>query len=162
MKINVKVAIAIGIVVLVVVGLLVSILSRRLIQPGASPSPATGSPSPTGVPTVTPARYSREDLLPNTGPTIYQQTEEYQRIQNEINLTLAPTLEVHKKTGALLDIVPYRGELFTFDYRDRDLTYVVTLDRNRVLEANQEFDAFLRDNGIEDKEWFTRLKIEYR
>jgi hypothetical protein len=114
-----------------------------------------------GSPTLVP--YNKNNLKPGPGqPSIYQQSKEYQDFQNNVKLTEAPELERRKKSGALLDVIPYKGKLFTFDYDYSKGAYRVTFNKDNVLEANTEFNTWLKVQGIEDKSWLFNLQIAYK
>lgn len=154
-----RIYIIIALAVLAFIVIFVVLLSR--IKPAITPSPTAGKPTPANTPTMIP--YDVRNLRPSPGePTIFQQTEEYQKIQNDIRLTEAPEIERGQKVTVLLRIVPYKGKLFQFDYNTKALSYQVIFDKDRVLEANTEFDTFLKENGIESRFWFRDLKIVYQ
>jgi hypothetical protein len=159
-KLNSKVIIAVGIVILIFILVVIFIVKGALTKGGTSkarPTPGAGV-----LPSVASAQKSIEKADPKAIPSIYQQSKEYLDEQQKMDLTIAPENEKSKKIGALLTKVPYQGKYFYFDYSTDDLGFKVILDKDRVLEANQEFNTFLKQNGVESQSWFLDLKIEYK
>lgn len=160
-KVNTRIIIIVGVIVLVFILLLIFVLRGALNNPGTTPG-NSGSTTNGASPTIFQAQQPIEKPDSNAVPSIYQQSAEYLEEQRKMDLTIAPENEKSTKAGLLLEKVPYKGKLFTFDYSTDDLAFKVILDSSQVLEANQEFDAFLKQNGIEDKSWLRDLKIEYK
>lgn len=146
-------------VVLGFIILLILVLTQFNKNKSSKPSETIVIPSVS--PTLVP--YNKNDLKPGPGqPSIFQQSKEYQDFQNNVKLTEAPELKRRKKSGALLDVIPYRGKLFSFDYDYSKGAYKVTFNKDNVLEANNEFNAWLKEHDIDDKSWLFNLQIEYK
>jgi hypothetical protein len=62
----------------------------------------------------------------------------------------------------LVNHVPYQGKFFTLDYNFNNATFLLTLDKNNLSEANAEFNAYLKINSIADKSWFDNLVTSYK
>ena len=63
---------------------------------------------------------------------------------------------------SLIGHLPYNGKFFTLDYNFNNATFVLTLNKNSLTEANNEFDAYLKTNGINDRSLFENLITTYR
>lgn len=62
----------------------------------------------------------------------------------------------------LVNHAPYQGKFFTLDYNFNNATFLLTLDKNHLTEANAEFNAYLKTNSIADKSWFDNLITTYK
>ncbi len=58
----------------------------------------------------------------------------------------------------LIEKVPYAGLSFSLDYDFNDAKFILTLNSNNLVQANTEFDSFLKQNGIQSRSWFTNLE----
>jgi hypothetical protein len=144
-----------AVIVLGFILLLIFLLSQARKENPATPTGNSQTPG-AGSPTIVP--YNKNNLKPVAGqPSIFQQSKEYQDFQNNVKLTEAPELERRKKSGALLDVIPYKGKLFTFDYDYSKGAYRVTFNKD-----NAEFNSWLKEHGIEDKSWLFNLQIAYQ
>lgn len=147
-----------AIIILGFILMLIFVLSQA--KKDTPSAPIQNSQTPAGSPTIVP--YNKNNLKPGPDqPSIFQQSKEYQDFQNNVKLTEAPELERRKKSGALLDVIPFKGKLFTFDYDYKKGAYKVTFSKDNVLEANNEFNSWLKEHEIEDKSLLFNLQIAY-
>ena len=58
----------------------------------------------------------------------------------------------------LINKVPYNGKYFSLNYNFNDAKFILTLSSNNLVQANTEFDSFLKQNGIQSRSWFTNLE----
>jgi len=73
-------------------------------------------------------------------------------------------IELNKDSalGNLVSKLPYTGRYFYFVYDFPKGSFVLTLDKNNITQGNSNFDAFLRNNGIQDRSWFINLSVVYQ
>ncbi len=95
-------------------------------------------------------------------PTIFQDTQEYKDLQEKIALTEAPIHDRGEKVGKLLEKVPYQGQNFVFVFDNSTYSFKVTISNDKQQEGNQEFDEFLKTNGIQERAWIQDLVVEYK
>lgn len=148
---NKKLTIILGLALLVLIIFITLVITRFLIGPSEQQQ-ATG-PSPTTVPTLTPVPPLNQEY-----ERIGQFTEEYAVAQASADAAMADELEQSTKVAGLLDIVPYQGTLFRFDYSYDLLTFQLFIPRDEATAANTEFEEFLQSQGV-DRSWITDLEI---
>jgi hypothetical protein len=104
----------------------------------------TSAPNPTTIPTPTliPGQPASENY--NINPQTKQQLNKAYFVSNLVN---------H---------VPYQGKFFTLDYNFGNATFLLTLDKNNLNEANAEFNAYLKTNNIAASSWFDNLVTSYK
>lgn len=61
----------------------------------------------------------------------------------------------------LMNIVPYRGKHFSFDFNFDSATFLLALDKTTIDEGNVEFETFLKQNGVQGKSWLGKLITSY-
>lgn len=64
------------------------------------------------------------------------------------------------KVGELVDIVPFKGNLFSLEYSYETAKFTVTLQQGQLPQANAEFDAFLNEHGVESQDWIEDLEVK--
>jgi hypothetical protein len=64
--------------------------------------------------------------------------------------------------SSLINHVPHQGRLFTLDYNFNNATFLLTLNKNNLTEANTEFDSYLKQNKIDNRSWFENLVTSYK
>jgi hypothetical protein len=74
----------------------------------------------------------------------------------------AVTVNEDAKKGELINILPYSGAYFSFDFDFVKNTFVLTLDKSNIVAGNNNFDVFLKNNGIQNQSWFKDLQIIYQ
>lgn len=72
------------------------------------------------------------------------------------------TEKQYVQLGKLLEIVPYQGTNFSFIYDIDKNNYIATISADNKIVGEQEFDTFLKGNGIENRTWIHNLVIEYK
>lgn len=76
--------------------------------------------------------------------------------------TTAEGKEITRKeslVGNLLDKAPYNGKNFSFYYSYEKSEFVLYLPTTTQVAGNQEFDAFLKQNGVESRTWIRHLTV---
>jgi hypothetical protein len=98
------------------------------------------------IPAITPALNPGEAVSTYSKPTKNEQIE----------------LDKSSKLGSLIPKLPYNGSFFSFAYDFSKSSFILTLDKNNIAQGNNNFDVFLKTNGIQDRSWFINLIIEYQ
>lgn len=62
-------------------------------------------------------------------------------------------------TGSLLNKLPYKGVNFSFVYYYEINRFTLVLKQGAEQQGNEEFDRWLKDNGINDRSWFRNLDV---
>ncbi len=62
--------------------------------------------------------------------------------------------------GQLIKKLPFHSELFVLRYDIETNSFVVSFIKDKLNEANQSFDQFLKDNSIENRNWLYNLNIK--
>lgn len=145
---NKKYLLLFTIAAIILFGMIIMVLllqGGNLSQNPANPDSITPSLSPSATPTAVPQALIEEY-------SFGQMTDETY-IQNEQAVAPTESIQVEESTrvGALLGIVPYQGEYFSLDYNYDTFNYVLTLQRDFLEQGDEEFDEFLKDNGISDR-----------
>lgn len=142
-----KYVIVLGGVLFVILSLI--ILSFSLFQ-GSSARPPVTTTSPT-LPDTTPA------------PTEFDPyDEEYTKSVEQINKEELPEVKQDQKVALFLEKLPMQGTNFTAAYDMETNTVQVTIPTAKRTEGEAEFDAFLRANGVESRDWIQNLTFRYR
>lgn len=55
--------------------------------------------------------------------------------------------------GSLLDLLPYQGINFKIENDYANTQYVVTVNKGKEKEGNEEFNNFLKQNGVAERSW---------
>jgi hypothetical protein len=121
------------------------------IKPTISPKPATTyNPVGTSAPIAslspsTPTQIKR----PETG-TDYQviTPKEEQKIDQD------------NAVGQLIKKLPYQSANFSLEYEFSTNKFTLTLNQNNLTAANNEFDQFLKDNSIQNRNWLYNLRTK--
>jgi len=108
------------------------------------PAPQTPWASPTAVP---PVYKSPEVPLPATEGVTVPSND--------------PDAKKASAVGKLLDILPYSGAYFSFDYDYSSNTFILLLKGSDYSLGNKEFDTFLQENKVENRAWIENLEIKY-
>ncbi|QQG44517.1 MAG: hypothetical protein HYW86_01205 [Candidatus Roizmanbacteria bacterium] len=89
--------------------------------------------------------------------------QDYKKSAQEINKAESPIVEKEAAVGRLLNLLPYSGKNFKMINDYNKAQYVVTIPKSKEKEGNEEFDAFLKKNGIQDRLWIRKnlLVINY-
>lgn len=104
----------------------------------------TSAPNPTATPTPT--------LIPGQPAS-----ENY-----NIDAKTKQKLNQEYFVSNLVNSVPYKGKFFALDYNFNNATFLLTLDKNNLVKANAEFDAYLKENSIANRSWFDNLVTSYK
>lgn len=62
--------------------------------------------------------------------------------------------------GQLIKKLPFHSELFVLRYDIETNSFVVSFIKDKLNEANQSFDKFLKDNSIENRNWLYNLNTK--
>lgn len=62
--------------------------------------------------------------------------------------------------GQLIKKLPFHSELFVLRYDIETNSFVVSFIKEKIDEANQSFDQFLKDNRIENRNWLYNLNTK--
>jgi hypothetical protein len=84
---------------------------------------------------------------------------------NQVHPPSAQELKIineNSKKGDLINILPYTGTYFSFDFDFAKNSFVLTLDKNNITAGNNNFDTFLKNNGVPNRSWFNDLLIIYK
>jgi hypothetical protein len=95
--------------------------------------------------------------------TIPAETTSYEQSMQTIYKSEDQIIEREGAIGKLLDLVPQRGTNFTLTFDFDQAQYVVIIPSDKRTEGDAEFDAFLKQNGIQSRAWFREglLLIQY-
>lgn len=125
----------------IVFGLTVILIPKPPPPPGPEPI-VTFSPSPAG--------------FPQTNAIRPQGGEKYQSLSdNDQN-----QLRKDELVGELIKKLPHRGTTFTFIYEISINQFLLSLPAGREESGNIEFDQFLKNNQIENRDWLKNLTIK--
>lgn len=129
-------------IILLLVAILL-VLGFLLVRPKRDLSPLPKSvpvfsPSPSASPSIGP--------LPGHSYTYSSDEDVAQRRRGEA-------------VAQLIKKLPYNGADFSLQYSFEKNTFIVTLDKNNTPAANAEFDKFLNENGIENRDWLYNLEV---
>ena len=79
-----------------------------------------------------------------------------------INIEDKQTIEEINKSydvGQLINILPYSGKDFSLSYSFSTNSFTLYLKSGNEGSGNQEFDAFLKKNGIINRSWFNNFNL---
>ena len=61
----------------------------------------------------------------------------------------------------LIAKLPYQGKNFKVRYDFATHYFLLTLKQSNEDQANQEFDQFLRGNGVAERAWLDHIHVDY-
>lgn len=98
--------------------------------------------------------------LPSTIPA---QGEVYKKSVNAIEKKESPIIVKEAAVGRLLDLLPYKGKFFLMKNDYNNAQYILIISKENEKEGNEEFDNFLKKNGVENRNWIRKnmLLIKY-
>lgn len=64
--------------------------------------------------------------------------------------------------GKLVEILPYQGKLFSLSYDYSKDSFTLYLNKNDQQGAEKEFEAFLKTNDMQGKNWLQNLNTVYQ
>ena len=70
--------------------------------------------------------------------------------------------QVPAAIGKLVENLPYRGTLFSLSYDFSKDSFTLYLNKNNQLNAEKEFEGYLKNNNIADKNWLQNLIVVYQ
>lgn len=134
---------------LLIILIIMAVVSRRTNN--------TATNNPNG-PTITPF-----DTTNGSGvsPTLaVQQSKEYlESVKKSFEEAKEP-MRRSSYVSALTPLLPYRGQNFRFEYSYDTLDYTVIFNKNAPALGNAEFDQFLKDHGVDSRDWIRHLVIK--
>src|SRR3989338_4885686 len=63
-------------------------------------------------------------------------------------------IKQEEAVSQLIKKIPFEGANFYLEYSFKAGEFTLTLNRDNLAAANQEFDQFLKDNGVAERSWF--------
>lgn len=99
---------------------------------------------------------------PTRSSSIFPGSEQYQHSSEVIRETEAPLQKQGEKIATLIKLLPYTGNNFKLEYRIADNTFIVTINKNNQQVGNQEFDVFLKSQGIDNQTQLGQISIVYQ
>lgn len=124
--------------------ILIALVALLLGQSRPSPLP----PEPIQIFTPSPTAQTSQ-LKPVSG-------EKYQ----EISQSDQEQLNKDSLVAQLIKKLPYQGTNFSLEYDYENNQFSITFVSGRQTEGDQEFDAFLKINQIQDRSWLKNLVIK--
>lgn len=113
-------------------------------------------PMPTMTPTaVGTSKPQSSNFEPINRP---ESREEYQTISTSDRVFL----DQSSKVSDLINKLPKKGSFFSMSYNFKGSRFLAVLDKDNQARANEEFDRFLSENGINNRSWFRSLDIEIK
>lgn len=139
-------------IILVILFITFTVVQNVLRQRQAARPPV--APTGTPAPTIAIIEASRQEIV--------QESEEYTRAQEEIDITAAPTMKALERSTSLKDQLPYRGTDFSISYDAERFMYAVRYYEGREDAGERELVSFLKENGVNSIEALEnyRIKIE--
>ncbi len=126
------------------------IYNNYLHSPKKSTPPIT--PVPTSFHYLNPTDRSRYFSRPDNNPD-YNKSFEKQIKEEDV------FIKRESQVGSLLRVLPYKGTDFMMEYDYKNLNFVVTINKERAVAGNTEFDLFLQQHGINNRTWIRNLNI---
>lgn len=108
--------------------------------------------------TMAPSFFPKPNPTPTPTPYTPQPTGSGSNNYNVDSYTKTQ-LQREYYVSKLIGIVPYEGKDFALDYNIKSAMFVLTIKQNAQQAGNQEFDAFLKQNQIQDRSWISNLTI---
>lgn len=93
---------------------------------------------------------------PIQGPNL-----KYSEEQRKIWASEAPQINRDAIVGQLVKKLPYSGKYFKFYFDYPTARFILELDNNHIDEGNKNFDAFLKENKIDERSWIKNIGIKY-
>lgn len=126
------------------------IISFLILQPGGN---KTTKPQPSPEP-------SASTTPPLDDPPLPAQGREYQDSLQVIQKSEEEEISRDSLVGELLNLIPYKGSNFTLDYSFTNNHFILILDKGSESEGNQEFDQFLKNNNVLDRNWIRNIEVQ--
>ncbi|MBI4004603.1 hypothetical protein HY358_00535 [Candidatus Roizmanbacteria bacterium] len=148
---------------LIIIGSLIVLLGILYLV-SSSALQKTKSNKDTGLsyasPTIT--SYPAQTLTPRSAESMREGREIYSQNQTKQNEKDREFFQKEEKVGSLLFIVPYKGVNFSITHDYSIAKFIVIIPKAKEREGNQEFDEFLKKNGVEDRSWIRSNLLEIR
>ncbi len=93
-------------------------------------------------------------------PSIPKPNLKYSEDQKNIWASEAPQINRDATVGQLVKKLPYSGQYFRFYFDYPTARFILELDSNHIDEGNKNFDAFLKENKVEERSWVQNLTIK--
>lgn len=115
------------------------------------------NPTPKDIisPTITPFPESS-----NNHPDLQQYSDEYKKQFRKVAEEETKILQRDYLISQFIDTLPYDGSFITVSYVISTNKIILVLQKDKQSEGNQEFDALLIRNKIENRSWLKSLVIE--
>lgn len=132
--------IIITIIIIIFIGIFLRILSLQQTTPQPIPS-------------------SSSYPIPYTSPAPNQNdySQQYIDQMEKILIDQKKSIDKNQQVGKLLEKMPYSGKFFTLKFDFEKANFIVTFNLQKRTEAEEEFDDYLKNQGIEDRSWIDNL-----
>lgn len=104
----------------------------------------------------------RSDPQFKNNPKKVESDPTYISTSAEIDIKNKEELAKRAAVGRLLTKLPYQGTLFSMRYDYTSNMFYVALTKSNQVQSNQEFDLFLKNNGVDSETWVTPLTKLYQ
>jgi multidrug efflux pump subunit AcrB len=135
---------------ILVVVIFLLILAFSLLRAGTPVTPPSETPSPAS--SLTTPQPSEFDPY----------SEAYKKSTKKIIQEEKVAIEQDQKVAGLLQKLPFQGSYFTAKYDIGTNVVTVTITPTQNNAGENEFAAFLLENGIQDKSLLPNLKVRYQ
>ncbi len=140
-------AVLILIVTLVIITIILIALALFPSRNKESVNPNTPLPTPTTIEIVIP---TPSDLNKEAISTVTYSTQAAKLNQKAFLL------------ANLILLLPYQGNLFSLAYDYETDSFSLTLNSQSAIEAKEEFERFLNQNGIQNSLWLENIITSYK
>lgn len=123
----------------------------------SSPPVISVSPLPSSYARGIPANSLPPQVIDTVGVSKHPNNNTPQQTMTEVSEKLVTQ---DQQVGQLIKKLPFHSELFVLRYDIETNSFVVSFIKDKLNEANQSFDQFLKDNSIENRNWLYNLNIK--
>lgn len=96
---------------------------------------------------------SNQDIIVNPSPkAVSPQPEEINSDSAIPNDFREIPADNSSRVGQLMEELPYSGKLFLFSYDFSNDSFIIELDKQKISEAEREFDDYLKSKGLQRNE----------
>lgn len=135
-----------------VIAVLIMIIAVSIINQSAENKKSALFPSP--------YPQKPDSLIPTIPSSLYlQYSEQYKNSVKKINEQEKEALQKDFLVHQMQLKLPYSGQYFTASYTISDNLTLVVMKKGFENEGSQEFDEFLKKNGVLNIDWIRNLKI---
>lgn len=136
-----------------IVGVVVVLIVLIMILAALQQTKTTSLPTSQTFPTITP--FEPNVTARNTLPGTTTYNESFKQIQQQEAKIVAQDAAL----GRLLEFLPHTGTNFSMKYDYNQNTFFVTIPQARRQEGEKELDAFLKQNGVQNRNWINTNKL---